>query len=187
MAQDSGFCGNQLRLSAILKVAGNIPRAPTRLRPHRQAPPSRQRLQDTHDQPIANFDPSEISVPKGSCEASLETVQDFDIPVQPSVDSPTRLSRAAPESNVTTESETHDQNMRGTNHSLPNASLSSLPTKRKKAAHCVEKEMSIEILHTCRMHQPSPHNGLVLVRASTDVGLPSPGVRILVPNSIYHE
>ena len=183
MTHDAGFHGNQLRLSAILQIAGRIPKTPARLRPHRQAPLSPQLLQEgsiTCHQVASNLEPSGESTPKDHQKASNEIVQNFDLLVQLSEDSLTCLSRANSETNPTTRPDIHGRNICGEDSLLPNNASSPSPAKRNKTVHFADENMlntPTRLLRTRRVHQSVSDNGLVLVRTSTEAGLPLPVVR----------
>lgn len=184
MTHDAGFHGNQLRLSVILQIAGRIPKAPTRLRPHRQAPLLLLHLQGgsiTCHQLATNLEPSGKSPSKDHRKASDENVQEFDLPVQSSENPLSCPSGENSETNAMTNPDMHGRNICSETNPLSNEAPSPSPVKRKKVVHFAEEitlNAPTQSLHPRRKHQSSSDNGLVLVRTFTDVGLPLPVVRI---------
>jgi hypothetical protein len=193
MTHDAGFHGNQLRLTAILQIAGRIPKAPTRLRPHRQAPLSLQHLQGgsiTCHQLATSLEPSGKSPSKDHRKASDENVQEFDLPVQSSENPLSCLSRKNSEKNAMTNPDMHGRNICSETNPLSNYTPFQSPVKRKKVVHFAEEIMlnaPTQLLQSRRKHHSSSDNGLVLVRTSTDVGLPLPVVRICSQDSRIDE
>jgi hypothetical protein len=179
MAHHADFHGDQLRLNAFLRVMGKVPERPKRLQRNRQALSP---LLIQNDSASANQLSIATPAPDGDAFLPEDLMPEFEscgtTPSSSAIDD--HVSPLGSTPCATEPSETHaTTNLDSEQLKLDVAEATLAIKRKKKVVYTSKKKQSkqpMAILNARNRH-PLPGNGLVFVRASTEDGLPLPGVR----------
>ncbi|KAF2451364.1 hypothetical protein P171DRAFT_4945 [Karstenula rhodostoma CBS 690.94] len=184
MSHAADFHGDQLRLSAFLRVMGKVPERPKRLQQNRQAPSS---LTNQHDSTSGTHLSlaRHASVEEPAQDDSMGLPDDSMPGLESSGRTPEESSskrvnaifRSVSASSATEPLEIYAQT--GSDFEQLNADpakASSTVNRKTKVVYTAKKQLKqpMGILNAREKHR-LPENGLVFVRASTEDGLPLPG------------
>lgn len=179
MAHAADFHGDQLRLSAFLRVMGKVPERPKRLQRNRQAPSSLTNQLDS-----ASGTPFSLPRPGSAAEPVQNESTGLPDDSMPELESsPAKVDyvfRSGFASSATEPLETYAQAI--SDLEQPNTDpvkASSAVQRKTKVVYTAKKKRSKQptVVLIAREKHTLPENGLVFVRASTEGDLPLPGVR----------
>ncbi|KAF1964574.1 hypothetical protein BU23DRAFT_54089 [Bimuria novae-zelandiae CBS 107.79] len=190
MDHAADFHGDQLRLSVILRAAEKVPERPRRLQRNKQAPPSpatpQQRPSTVFVPTTTGFESSVKLAQDETSKASGDTMSELDARVQPS-EHASDASEDDPSSGADSSSSTsgsaqyREPPIPDTERQQSEVTVVPSFTRRKKVVYTARKKQAkrspTRVRSARKKCQPLSDNGLVLVRASTENGLPFPGVR----------